>query len=72
MVAATVSITHNTASQPGPLVRPGIVHVTVSKAGVGDPHDLLEFPELGQETREPIVDLWGIGGDYCSGQKELG
>jgi len=66
MVVATVSITYDTASQPGPLVRPGIVHVAVSKPGIGDPHDLLELPELGQETRQPIVDLRSIGGNYCS------
>jgi len=67
MIVVTMSTTHNTASQPGPLVRSRIVHVAVSEAGVGDPHDLLEFPELGQETRKPIVDLRSVGGNCSSG-----
>ena len=46
-VCSTTIDAHNTASQPRPMVGPRIVHMTVSKAGVGDPHDLLKFPELG-------------------------
>ena len=46
---------------------PGIVHMTISEASVCDPHDLLEFPELRQETGQPIVDLLSIRRNYSGG-----
>lgn len=45
--------------------------MVISETCVGDPHNLLEFPELLQETRGSIIDLLSIGGDYRTGQKRL-
>jgi len=41
--------------------------MAISKASVCDPHDLLEFPELREETGQPIVDLLSVGRNYSGG-----
>jgi hypothetical protein len=64
-------IAYNTASQLRPLVGPRIVHMAISQTSIGDPHDLLEFPKLFQETGQPVVDLLSIGRNYYAGQKRL-
>jgi hypothetical protein len=45
--------------------------MAIGETGVGNPHDFLEFPELLQETGDPIIDLLSIGGNYWTGQKRL-
>lgn len=45
---------------------PRIVHMMFSKAGICDPHNLLELPELCKETGQSIVDLLSVRGDYQS------
>ena len=55
--------THDTATKQGPGLRPGVIRMPIGEPSVGSPHNLLQFPELGEETRRAVVDLLRIGGD---------
>ena len=38
--------------------------MTVSEAGIGTPHHNLKLEELGEKSRELVIDLWGIFRHY--------
>lgn len=52
------------AAECGPVPWVRVVRVAASETGVGPPHDLLEFPPFAEESREFVVNLWGIGRYY--------
>ena len=55
---------YNATTQAGPRIRTRVVCVTISKPGVGGPHNLLKLPELGEEARKLVVDLRRVRG-HC-------
>ncbi len=57
---------YDAAAKTGPCVGARVVCVAVSKASVGGPHNLLQFPELGEEARQFVVDLRRIRGHCIS------
>lgn len=50
----------DTALEQRPRLRSRLPGVRVSQASVGLPHDLVQLPELAEETRVSVVDLFGI------------
>lgn len=51
----------DTTTKDRPRLRARVPSVRLDQAGVCGPHDLLEFPELTEEARVAVVDLFGVG-----------
>jgi hypothetical protein len=64
MTCTQRSCTHDTTPQTRPLVRPRVVGMAISKTGIGTPHHNLKLEELGEESRELVIDLWRIFWHY--------
>jgi len=47
---------YDAAPEYGPSPRPRIVHMPISELRIGCPHNLLQLPKLGQETRDSVID----------------
>jgi hypothetical protein len=54
------------SAQQRPRLRSGVVCVAIGEAGVGPPHDGLELPELFEEARLAVVDLFGARVDCAA------
>jgi hypothetical protein len=50
----------DTTTKDWPRSRARVPCVRVNETGVGSPHDLLQLPELAEETGVTVVDLFGI------------
>lgn len=46
---------HDAAPEYRPSPRPRIVHMPISELRISCPHDLLQLPKLGQETRDSVI-----------------
>ena len=51
------------ATKHRPRRRPRVPRVRRHETGVRAPHDLLQLPELAEEARLPVVDLFGVGAE---------
>jgi hypothetical protein len=60
----TTNGAYDSAPEPGPVLRPRVVRVSVGQTGVGRPHDSLELEELLKEARAGVIDLLGVEGDW--------
>lgn len=58
--------THDTTTKARPRIRSRVIRMTISKASIRSPHNLLQLPELGKEARNTVVDLWRVVGNYLT------
>ena len=63
-VSIIVCCTYDSSSKSWPSSWSGIEGVAISKTGVGCPHNLLQFQELGEESGSSVVHFFSIRWDY--------
>jgi hypothetical protein len=55
-----ITPTHDTTAKERPRVGTRVKSVSIRQSCIRSPHNMLKLPKLGEETREPVIDLLSI------------